>query len=285
MDIVDWNHTTPNTIKLPMTSATSGLMQKVTEKLFCLTTQIVNVCFIGDPTKAHGWVLIDTGMPGKSDMITEALMKQFGESNPPSAILLTHGHFDHVGGAFDLAQNWDVPIYIHPDELPYVTGEKAYPKPDATVEGGLVAKLSRFFPNEPIQLDDYVKPLPDKLDFAGLENEWTWLHVPGHSPGQVAFFRERDKALLSADAIITVKQDELFDVITQNQQIQGPPRYWTTDWTAAHRSVQKLRSLDPAVLVPGHGLPLFGQELRDSLAVLDQQFERIAVPDYGKYVQ
>ena len=43
-----------------------------------------------------------------------------------------------------LANAWDVPVYVHPPELPYVTGKSAYPPPDPTVGGGCFGKISAF---------------------------------------------------------------------------------------------------------------------------------------------
>ena len=77
----------------------------------CMTISFVNVFFIGRPGGA--WVLVDTGFPGRADEIMEAADARFGGGARPEAIILTHGHFDHVGSALPLAEKWDVPIYAH----------------------------------------------------------------------------------------------------------------------------------------------------------------------------
>ena len=56
-----------------------------------------------------------------------------GAGAPPEAIVLTHGHFDHAGSALQLAEYWDVPIYAHRLEMPYLTGKADYPPPDPTI--------------------------------------------------------------------------------------------------------------------------------------------------------
>lgn len=157
---------------------------------------------IGNP--GGDWVLIDAGMPKSAKDIIEAAEKRFGKDRPPKAILLTHGHFDHVGSIVDLIEKWQVKVYAHPLEFPYLTGRAAYPHPDSSVEGGLLAKLSWMYPNEPIDIHEVLHPLPADGSVPFL-NGWQWIHVPGHSPGQVAFRRPPDRLLLPADAFITGK--------------------------------------------------------------------------------
>lgn len=163
-----------------------------------------------------------------------------------------------------------------------MTGKSPYPEPDPTVEGGLVAKMSRMFPNEAINLGDRVKALPSDGGIPDMPG-WRWIHTPGHSPGHVSFFRDADRSLIAGDAFINVKQDSLFNVLLQAQEINGPPRYFTTDWQAARESVQKLEALHPAVAVTGHGLSLSGEQLSSGLRWLTEHFDQVAVPDYGKY--
>ncbi len=81
-----------------------------------------------------------------------------------------------------------------------------------------------------------------------------------------------------------MKQEYLYKVFTQEQEISGPPRYLTTDWKAAKESVIKLEELKPLVAITGHGIPMSGDLLSTSLNTLVQEFDKIAVPDYGKYV-
>ncbi|WP_419880999.1 MBL fold metallo-hydrolase [Peribacillus sp. B-H-3] len=269
--------------KLPVTSVTSGDAKFVTEDIYCFTIQIVNVCFIGKPAKNQEWVLVDAGMPGSAEKIIKEAEELYGKGNPPAAIILTHGHFDHIGSIVDLIEYWNAPVYAHKLELPYLTGQKDYPEPDSSVEGGMVAKMSRLFPNEGIDLDHHVSLLPEDGSVPGLSG-WKWIWTPGHSPGHISLFRESDRSLIAGDAFVTVKQENLYKVITQEKEISGPPRYLTTDWKAAKASVLKLEQLKPSAAVTGHGRPMIGTELAENLARLAREFDTIAVPDYGKFV-
>ncbi|HEX7063907.1 MAG TPA: MBL fold metallo-hydrolase [Bacillales bacterium] len=268
---------------IPMTSVMSGVGQTVTEDIYCYTVQIVNICFVGNPQKSNEWVLVDAGMPESANRIIHSAEEHFGEGRRPEAIVLTHGHFDHVGAVVDLMEEWDVPVYAHELEMPFLTGESDYPEPDGSVEGGLVAKMSPLFPNESVNLGNHVKVLPADGSIPGMPG-WRWLHTPGHSPGHVSFFRDSDRSLIAGDAFITVKQESLLKVLTQDQQVSGPPRYLTTDWQAAWDSVKKLGDLKPKVAVTGHGRPMFGEELSTGLDKLVREFGEIAIPDHGRYV-
>lgn len=267
---------------IPATSIGSGVGIDVLPDLYNYTIQIVNIHLVGDPT-TKDFVLVDAGMPGSADEIISVTEERFGPGSRPNAIILTHGHFDHVGAIIELVEHWDVPVYAHELELPYLTGQKSYPEPDSTVEGGMVAKMSPLFPNEPINLGTNVKPFPSDGTVPYMKG-FKWIHTPGHTPGHVSFFRENDRALIAGDAFVTVKQEYLYKVLTQEQEISGPPRYLTTDWNAAKQSVTKLAELNPSVAVTGHGLPMSDELLTNSLETLVKKFDEIAKPEYGKYV-
>lgn len=267
---------------IPMTSVTGGTETSCREDVYFLTDQIVNVIFIGKENN-NDWVLIDTGMPKSSSNIKKAAEKRFGKNVRPKAILLTHGHFDHVGGIVDLIEEWGVPVYAHKLEIPFLTGKEAYPEPDPSVEGGMLAKISSIYPHEPIDISEVVQELPADNSVPFLPG-WQWVPTPGHTRGHVSYFRESDRTLIAGDAFITVKQDSFYKVLLQKKEINGPPRYLTPDWTLAQQSVARLHELQPNLAVTGHGPAMEGKELHEGLEYLVRNFEEVAVPSKGKYV-
>ena len=237
------------------------------------------------PTYIAGdFVLVDAGMPESAEEIFSVIEVRFGPASQPKAIILTHGHFDHVGAIIELVKRWDIPVYAHALEMPYLTGQKSYPEPDSTLEGGAVARMSQLFPNEPIDLGSHIQTLPADGSVPYLP-DLNYIHTPGHSPGHVSLYRKKDRTLIAGDAFVTVKQEYLYKVLTQEQEISGPPRYLTPDWKAAKESVIKLEKLKPITAVTGHGLPMSGELLTKSLNKLVNDFDQIAIPDYGKYVE
>lgn len=246
---------------------------------------IVNVVFYGPPGAGdRGWVLIDAGLPKTAELIFGAATARFGEGARPAAIILTHGHFDHVGALAELATRWDAPVYAHPLELPYLNGGSSYPPPDPTVGGGLMARLSGFYPRGPVDVTRWLKPLPDDGSVPEMPG-WRWLHTPGHTPGHVSLWRDLDRLLVAGDAFVTTKQESVYAVAVQKLEVHGPPKYYTSDWRAAHHSAQQLAALEPEAAVTGHGRAMRGSMLRGALHTLARDFRRLAVPEQGRYTQ
>ncbi|MFD1738774.1 MBL fold metallo-hydrolase [Bacillus salitolerans] len=266
---------------MPITSITSGVGMEILSDVFCLPVQIVNLCLIGNPTVSNEFILVDAGMPDSQEMIIKACEKRFGEGCKMKAIVLTHGHFDHIGALQELLRKWDVPVYAHSLEAPYLTGKTHYPEPNTEASSGLVAKMSTFFPRHSIDITDHLQIIPEDGSIPVLPG-WKAVHTPGHTPGHISLFREEDKVLLAGDAFTTVEQESLYEVLTQKQEIHGPPAYFTIDWTAAGDSVRKLADLSPSIAITGHGLPMSGEELTSNLHSLSQRFYETEVPDNRK---
>ncbi len=267
---------------IPATSIGSGIGIEVVPDLYQYTIQIVNIVLYGDTGKGE-FVLIDAGMPKSAEKIISIVEERFGPNARPKAIILTHGHFDHVGGIIELVERWNVSVYAHTLEMPYLTGQLNYPEPDPSVSDGLVAKMSPIFPNEAINLGANIKAIPSDGSIPFMPG-FRWIHTPGHSPGHISLFREKDRVLIAGDAFVTVKQESLYKVVTQTKEISGPPRYLTTNWQDAKDSVEKLEALKPSTAITGHGLPMKGEELIRNLKKLVDNFEQLALPKQGKYL-
>src|SRR3954447_4402179 len=193
---------------------TGGWPHTLTSDVAYLRTGIVNVILYGRPGAPGGsWVLVDAGLPGSAGRIRHAAEEWIGPWARPAATGLTHGHFDHVGALSELVRHWDVPVYAHRLELPYLTGRSAYPPPDPTVGGGVMARTSPLFPNHAYDFRPHVMPLPAEGIVPFLP-DWRWIPTPGHSPGHVSFFRDSDRTLIAGDAFVTQKQESFTGVMT-----------------------------------------------------------------------
>jgi glyoxylase-like metal-dependent hydrolase (beta-lactamase superfamily II) len=135
----------------------------------------------------------------------------------PEAIGLTHGHADHSGSAAELSDSWDVPVYAHRLELPFLTGLSAYPPPDPTVRGPF-ALLGRFISRETIYLGkERARELPAGGEVPGVPN-WRWIYTPGHTPGHVCLFRPEDRVLLAGDTLATVDADSFSGMLAAERR-------------------------------------------------------------------
>jgi glyoxylase-like metal-dependent hydrolase (beta-lactamase superfamily II) len=236
----------------------------------------VNAYFIGH--SGGPWALIDTGLPGWATQIFEASEARFGAGSRPEAIYLTHGHFDHAGSALELAEKWNVPIFAHRLELPYLTGRSDYPPPDPTI-GGALAFLSRFVPHSRRDLRDRIREIPVS-ELPGLAG-WESIATPGHSPGHISFFRSSDRVLIAGDAFATMDMDSWKGLVGGKKELATGGAPFVTDWNAARRSVQKLAELRPTVAACGHGRPMDGSGLSDRLKIFAERFR---APRRGRYV-
>ena len=270
----------PAALPLPTRFATPDLFA-VGPRVWGVRDVFVNFYLVRADDASLGWVLVDAGLPGSADKVREAARRLLGPDVPPLAIVLTHGHFDHVG-ALDAYP--DVPVYAHPLELPYLTGRAAYPPPDPTVGGGAMAWLSFLYPRSPRNLGERVRPLPPGGAVPHLAG-WRWLHTPGHAPGHVSLVREEDRLLLAGDAVTTVRGESAYRTFTQTPELHGPPAYFTQDWDAAREAVRQIDALEPNTVASGHGVPLSGADLRRHLDDLARDFDTVARPAHGRYVR
>ncbi len=255
--------------------------RRVAEGVWMIRTVLVNVFYVR--TGDDGWMLVDAGLAGSAAAIRRCAAALFG-SLPPRGIVLTHGHFDHVGALSSLLDTWQVPVYAHPFELPHLTGRLRYPAPDPTVGGGLVAWSSFLFPRGPYDFATRLLALPPD-GRVPIAPDWVALHTPGHTAGHVSLFRSGDGVLIAGDAVTTTRQESAIAVATQQLALHGPPAYFTTDWDAARWSVQRLAATRVETLLSGHGQPMHGAEMRRDLRDLADHFDERARPRRGRYVE
>lgn len=231
---------------------------------------------------SKGWILVDTGAKGNAPKIVALAEHLFG-GMPPLAIVLTHGHPDHAGSVEELLGYWEVPVYAHALEIPYLTGLSEYAPLDGTVGNGLAGFLSVFFPRKPINLGKKVKPIDLAEGLAELP-EWKVIPTPGHTPGHISLFFPLNTTLIAGDAFATTNSGSLIHMLANIKKLSGPPMYSTPDWIAAKESVRKLAALQPRIVAAGHGPVMRGMELQLAMQQLADDFDQVAVPSSGRYI-
>lgn len=169
-------------------------------------------CYIVINDTTNEGIVIDPG--ADSEKIIDYLETK---NIKPVVILITHGHFDHVGAVVDIKDKYGIEFYIN------------------QIEEELILKNTYVFGNIP-KADHYLND-GDELEFAGIKLKC--IHTPGHTPGGMCF--------LMGDILIA--GDTLF------QQSIGRTDFTGGDFATLINSItEKLMILDDSVRVlPGHG--------------------------------
>jgi glyoxylase-like metal-dependent hydrolase (beta-lactamase superfamily II) len=175
-------------------------------------------CYIVENTETGGCVIVDPGADGPR------IIRAVG-GLVPAAVLLTHGHYDHIGAADAVCEHFGIPLYVHAADADKLTDPA---RSIATTFG----------------CDTYVRTVPvtladnQVLRLAGMDI--TVLHTPGHSKGSVCYLLPDSAGLLCGDT--------LFD--------GGYGRYdfWDGDFGALKNSLRRILYMHPRMVAyPGHG--------------------------------
>lgn len=225
------------------------------------------------------WALIDTAWPHRGQLIKSAAESLFGTGARPAAIVLTHIHPDHSGSALELARMWDLPVHVHPGELPLAPGGYL-PQYGNPLDRWLIAPLLAVMPRRKVEaslarnsLEGTAQAFDPAVGVPGLP-DWQAVPTPGHTPGHVAFFRSADRVLITGDAVLTVNLNSVPDLLAGRHRVSGPPYISTWNWPAAKQSAAALARLRPEVLACGHGRPMTGAQAAASLASFSDRFSQ-----------
>ncbi|MGH3319940.1 MAG: MBL fold metallo-hydrolase [Streptosporangiaceae bacterium] len=188
-------------------------------------------CYVVAPAPGEECVVIDPGQdaaPGVDEVVREHRLK-------PVAVILTHGHLDHVWSVTPVCGARDVPAYIHPDDRELLSNPAKGFNP--TVAAQLLGGLTLSEPDEVCELRD-----GEVLRLAGLE--LTVDHAPGHTPGSVAF-----RAPADADSTTLFAGDLLFAGSIGRTDLPGG------DYSTILQSLARvcLPLPDESSVLPGHG--------------------------------
>lgn len=190
-----------------------------------------------------GLTLIDAGMPGDAPKIL-AFVKTLGAGRL-DRIIATHGDIDHIGGLAAVQAASGAQVICHAIEKAVVEGREPRKMGDsllARAYGPVFDFASRtFLRYRPVQhVDELV------LDKQMLVDGWQVVHVPGHTPGQIALFEPQRGILIAADALNN-RQDKL----------GLPSAIATPRMDIAKDSIRKLAALKGVqVICFGHGVPI-----------------------------
>jgi hydroxyacylglutathione hydrolase len=197
-------------------------------------------------------ILVDSGSPGNEKHILETLEHHQLQPKDLSLILLTHGHWDHLGSAEAIKAVSKAPIALHHADLGLAAAGKAKLKPygfgTALLEPYFSSK--RFYPITP----DLILNGTETLEAYGVNAKL--LETPGHTDGSVSVLLD------NGDAIIG-------DVLRGDFVLGNRPNwhFFYDDLNVVRSSIKKLLSLKLERLFVGHGKPF-------SFGSLEQRFSK-----------
>ncbi|MFP4624793.1 MAG: MBL fold metallo-hydrolase [Gemmatimonadota bacterium] len=207
-------------------------LEEVAPDLFRLAItplDLTNVYLLDD-------VLVDAGASFSAGRILAAL-----EGRTVRAVALTHGHFDHQGGAHAVCEALGSPLLCGEGERAAVERGDAsllYPDPSA-----FVARLAKRLAGPAHAVERTLREGDEVGGFRVVE-------TPGHTRGHLAFWRERDRTLVLGDVLFHRNP------LTTRKGLAEPYRFLVWDHDQNRVSLQRLSQLEPELVCFGHGRPL-----------------------------
>jgi glyoxylase-like metal-dependent hydrolase (beta-lactamase superfamily II) len=189
-------------------------------------------CYLVAPAPGEECVIIDPGQdaePGIEELLDRYRLK-------PIAVLLTHGHIDHMWSVAPVCGSKDIPAYIHPDDRDLLADP---------AKGISLLSKQQFLGGMTFSEPDDVRELSDGEVVAMAGLEFTIGHTPGHTPGSVTFAAPGQRP---DDAPALFSGDLLFAGSIGRTDLPGG------DHAQMLRSLAKTLTLpDATIVLPGHG--------------------------------
>lgn len=214
------------------------------------TPKLMNVYLIEDE---GGVTLFDTGIEAMVKPLAAAASRLGGIKR----IVLGHSHADHRGAAAKLADRTGAPVLAHEAEVPDAEGDGGAHYFHRSMLAHRHARLMmntmlRIWDGGPVKISD---TLAEGDSIAGFDV----VHFPGHAPGLIGLWRERDGLALVSDTFYTLDPET-----ARKGAARVPHSAFNQDTGAARASILKLAALAPRAAWPGHADPLL-HDVADTL--------------------
>ncbi|MCR8897511.1 MBL fold metallo-hydrolase [Gordonia sp. GONU] len=201
-------------------------------------------------------VIVDAGLPRSYGPLVEAIHHLGHDVDAVSALIITHGHFDHVGTARRLAKQWRIPVHIHRDDAWLAAHPYRYAH-ENTTRGGVPLRnppswklLSRMaFAGALTVRGINTSKVSVFDDDAVLPGEAEVVPTHGHTFGHVSLYYPDRDAVISGDALVTL---DPYTAAHGPRMIAGSA---TADLERNRASLDALAATGAKSVLPGHGVP------------------------------
>jgi glyoxylase-like metal-dependent hydrolase (beta-lactamase superfamily II) len=227
------------------------LTSEVAEGIHWLEHAHVNVYFVEQQGRV---MIVDSGLPAIWPRIRAAL-RELGFENSVTALVLTHGHFDHVGVAARLRNSYRIPILVHPDDAyiaahPYRYKHELNRLAVPLQNPGSLPILGRMTMAGALWVRGVTDTLPLVPGIASnLPGSPEVYHVPGHTAGHIALHFPDRRALIVGDAFVTLNP---YTGMKGPQIVSGAA---TANSPQALDSLDRIAALTADKVLTGHGEP------------------------------
>jgi hydroxyacylglutathione hydrolase len=231
-------------------------MEKVADGVWLLRGDLrkeMNVYFLEGE---DGVVQFDAGTKAMTRKARQAAEQLGGLKR----VVLGHAHADHRGTAPAMA-SMGVPVQCHPDEVADAESDDwRWRYLDLSQ---LPAPVRWIYPLLLRRWDGGAVKISSTISEGDEVAGFRVVHFPGHAPGLIGLWRERDRLAIVSDVVYFVDSTRLGPLPEGEASVPHPA--WGWDHAKAKESVRKLAALDPAVVYAGHAGPLRGSNLREVL--------------------
>ena len=185
--------------------------------------------------------LVDTGYKGGAARILSEVSRLGYSLSDIANIVITHHHADHVGNLLELKRASGATALAHPADAPYIDGRRPQPGPARPRWlSRLLAPMHGLWSAQPAAVDISAS---DGDEIPILDGARV-LHTPGHTPGSICLFLERERLIIAGD------------VLNNRLGLGLPSKAFSSDMAQNIRAIKRLATLDLKIVCFGHGSPL-----------------------------